>query len=210
MRSKKALLKNANLYVILDAQVASYKKLFEIAKQTVAAGVKIVQLRDKKGLAKDTLVFAKKLTKLTRQKALFIVNDRVDIALLAKADGVHLGQDDFSVVEARKLVGKNFIIGVSAQSIKHIKHAQKEKVDYIGFGSVFKTLTKPERSPINLTLLKQAVKKSNVPFFAIGGITLKNLKKVKSCGVMRVAICRDICLAKNIRKATKDFNQILC
>ena len=212
MSLNKRCLKNCKLYLILDTEVHSYTKLFEIAKQSIQArlpdgqaGVDIIQLRDKNGLAKDVLKFSKQVLRLTEGKVPFIINDRVDVAILCGADGVHLGQEDIPLKEARKVMGPKVVIGVSCQTFKHAQKAQREGADYIGFGSIFKTLTKPKRSPIDLNLLKEVIKKIHIPVFAIGGVNLDNIRQLKEIGVERFAVCRAICEAENVREVVREF-----
>lgn len=189
---------SCRLYLILDAQVCSYDKLFEVLKSASLSGVDIVQLRDKLGTARDILRFTERALAWLKGRVPFIVNDRVDLALLSGASGVHLGQEDISVPEARRVLGHRRIIGVSCQTLGHVRRAGREGADYIGFGSVFKTLTKPERSPMDLKLLRRVRKEARVPVFAIGGITRDNLPLVRASGIGRIAVCRDILLADDV------------
>ena len=202
------LLKKASLYLVLDAQVCSYARLFEIAKKAVSAGVDVIQLRDKFGSAKDILEFSIRMVRLCCGKTLYIVNDRIDLALLSGADGVHLGQDDISCTEAREMLGRNRIIGVSCQNGKHLKAAQNDGADYIGFGSVFKTQTKPLRQPVNLKLLKEIYQQARLPVFAIGGIKLENAEGLLKIGVNRIAVTRALSLTSNIEKSVFHFKKI--
>jgi len=202
-------LKQSSLYLILDAQVLSCQELLAQLKPAVRAGVDIVQLRHKNGSAAEILDFCKQAKKICRNRTLFILNDRVDLALLAQVDGVHLGQDDISYVDARKMMGKKAIIGVSCQTLDQVKVAQRQGVDYIGFGSIFKTKTKPERQPMKFDLLAKVLETAKIPLFPIGGINLNNLTQITPLGVRRVAVCRDILLAKDVEQAVKEFNQIL-
>jgi len=198
-------LNDAKLYLILDRQVSSYERLFEIAQQAIPAGVNIIQLRDKSGSAKEILNFSKRILKLTSNRALYIINDRIDLAITSGACGVHLGQDDVPVKLARRMIGPNALIGVSCQTLTHAQRALEEGADYIGFGSVFKTLTKPNRHPMDIKLLKRIIKKITIPVFAIGGIDLKNAVQLKGIGVQRIAVCRAICKARNLGRAVKNF-----
>ena len=209
MALKRKLLDNAGLYLILDRQVNTYPELFEIVKKSVPAGVDIIQLRDKSGSARDILDFSRQVLKLTKHKVPYIINDRVELALLAGADGVHLGQEDVPIKWARQILGPDAMIGVSCQTLAHAQKAYSDGADYIGFGSVFKTLTKPERKAMSLSVLKNIYQKIKIPVFAIGGIDLKNISKIKKIGVNRVAVCRSVCLAKNIKETTKRFKRIL-
>lgn len=208
MRSNKKCLDRAKLYLILDTQVNSYKQLLDILKSSLRGGVDIVQLRDKSGNAKEIADFTKEAMTIAGRKVPFIVNDRVDLAMWTGASGVHLGQEDIPLVWARKMLGTRKIIGVSCQTLEHARRAQKDGADYIGFGSVFKTQTKPGRSPMDLELLKKVVREIKVPVFAIGGITSENIMQLRGIGVQRVAVCREICLAKNVSEITQILKQV--
>ncbi len=195
----------ARLYIILDTQVHDYPVLFKILKESVRAGEVIVQLRDKNGKTRDSLRFIQKALGFLRQRVPFIVNDRVDWVLAAGASGVHLGQDDIPLSAARKILGHKAVIGISCQTFTQARQAETGGADYIGFGSVFKTLTKPERSPMDMKLLTQVVRVSQVPVYAIGGITLQNLSRLTEQGVNRVAVTRAVCLSDRVRGTTKSF-----
>ncbi len=169
----------------------------------------VFQLRDKKGSDRSIIDFIRKALRTIKGRCPFLINDRVDLALASRCDGVHLGQEDLPVATARQMLGPRAIIGVSCQDLKAVDEANKAGADYIGFGSVFKTATKPERSEMDLNLLKKAAARSSIPLFAIGGITLENLGLVKAAGVKRIAVCRAICLADDDFLAAKKFQQIL-
>lgn len=201
MSLKKKLLRKAELYLILDRQVNDDGRLFEIARESVRWGVDILQLRDKFGTARDTVKCFMGIRRAVGRRVPVIMNDRVDLAVAAGADGVHLGQDDLPVKEARRMIGDRGIIGVSCQSYAHVLQARRDGADYIGFGSVFKTLTKPRRSPMDLDLLKMVSLEISIPVFAIGGIALENIAVLRGMGVKHFAVCRAICLTKNIEKA---------
>lgn len=201
MPSKKELLRKSELYLILDRQVSDDIRLFEIAKESVRCGVGILQLRDKKGSAREILNCFKGISRVVKGRVPVIMNDRVDLAIAAGADGVHLGQEDLPIAQARKIIGSKAIVGVSCQSYAQAKQAQREGADYIGFGSVFKTLTKPERNPMNLDLLNKVVKEISIPVFAIGGIAPENIAVLRNIGVTHFAVCRVVCEADNIKEA---------
>ena len=197
MRSNKKLLALAKLYLILDTQVLDYGALLQVLKDSVRGGVDIVQLRDKKGSTKEILDFCRKVLKITKHQIPFIVNDRADLAFFSGADGLHLGQEDLEYSLALRLLGKNKIIGVSCQTLDHALKAQAQGADYIGFGSVFQTQTKPDRQAMDLDFLKKVIKKVKIPIFPIGGISRGNIGQLIPLGVKRVAVCRDILLASN-------------
>lgn len=212
MLSKKKRLAACRLYLILDTQVCDYAGLWRVLTRVLGHGVDIVQLRDKIGKSRETLWFAKKVQLFLADRIPFIVNDRVDIAQLSGASGVHLGQDDLPVAEARKILGPRKIVGKSCQNIHHLRRAFAEGADYVGFGSVFRTLTKPDRAPMDPGLLRRAAdtaRRKNVPLFAIGGINRANWAQVKSCGVGRVAVCRDILLDRDVQSSVGGLKRLI-
>jgi len=206
---KKKLLSGSNLYLILDAQVNDYKQLLQIALQSVRSGVDFIQVRDKNGTAKEVMNFSELLIKQIGNRVPVIINDRVDISLALGAAGVHLGQEDMPLSFARRILGHNKIIGISCQTIDQARKAQNEGADYIGFGSVFKTQTKPERNPMNLGLLQDVVSEINIPLFVIGGINLTNVESLLARGVANFAVCRAISTAENIEAITKSFKSLI-
>ncbi|MFH0791467.1 MAG: thiamine phosphate synthase [Candidatus Omnitrophota bacterium] len=207
MKSKKKLLENSRLYVILDKDVLGNNFLFDTAKQLRDSEVKIVQFRDKQSPKADILKAAFKLRKIIQNsKAIFIVNDHLDIAKIADTDGIHLGQDDIPIEMARKILGRNKIIGISCHSLKQALTAQRKGADYIGIGPIFPTSTKPEYKTVGLSLITKIKRRIKIPFFAIGGINETNLNEVLSSGAKRIAVCRAVCQAKNIHKIVKLLN----
>jgi thiamine-phosphate pyrophosphorylase len=202
-------LKAAKLYLILDTEVADYQELFDILKQALTGGVDIVQLRDKEGTARQIVDFSRRVRKYLRQRIPFIINDRVDCAVASAADGVHLGQEDLPIETARKILGPRAIIGISCQTLTQARLAQIAGADYIGFGSVFKTLTKPKRPEMNPQLLAQVIRKISIPVFAIGGINADNISQIVSLGVNRVAITRAVSLAKDAKMAVQELRLCL-
>ena len=203
----KSTLADAKIYLVLDRQVKDYDQLFEILKESVKGGIDVVQLRDKTGTSREILEFSRRALKYLRKRIPFIINDRVDLAFAARADGVHLGQDDLSIHSARKVLGSRAIIGISCQTLSHAIRAEKQGADYIGFGSVFKTLTKPDRRGMDLNVLSDVIRKIKIPLFAIGGVDLSNVKVLRRAGVQRVAITRAICLAGDIQKTVESFRK---
>ncbi len=205
MRWKKKLLQEARLYLILDRQVNTDDQLFKIAVQAIGAGVDLIQLRDKVGNARDLLGCFQHIASIVRHRVPLIMNDRVDLALAAKAEGVHLGQEDMPIREARRIIGAKALIGISCQTLEQAREAQDVGADYIGFGSVFKTPTKPERFPLDLNFLEKVVHKVSIPIFAIGGIGLKQIATLRAIGVERFAVCRAICQASHVKEAARNI-----
>jgi thiamine-phosphate pyrophosphorylase len=195
------------LYLILDTQVLDYGPLLQVLKDSVRAGTDVVQLRDKNGSAKEILDFCRKILKITRHQIPFIVNDRADLALVSGADGLHIGQEDLDFPHARKMIGQGKIIGVSCQTLRQASNAQSLGADYLGFGSVFQTQTKPGRQAMDLDLLQKAIKQIIIPIFPIGGINRSNIGRLIPLGVTRAAVCRDILLAKDAGKAVRELKR---
>lgn len=201
---KKGLLKKLGLYLVTDRSALKGKNIFQILSSSLDAGLDIVQFRDKAASDAEFLETGKKIKELTRRKkALFIINDRVDIALALDADGVHLGPEDMPVKTARKIIGKKKIIGFSAKSLEQANQTAKEDVDYIAIGAIFPTPIKPDEKAVGLEVLKKAVNKIKVPLVAIGGINEANIEDVIGCGVKRVAVVRAILCANDPYSATK-------
>lgn len=157
-------------------------------------GVQILQLRDYSLKDGELLSAAHELRALTRRyQALFIVNNRPDIALLSEADGVHVGQEDMPAADARKILGPGKIVGVSTHALDQAKKAVADGADYIGVGPVYATPTKAGRTPVGLEYVHQVSDlKPSIPWFAIGGIDSSNLGPVLEAGARRVAVVRAI------------------
>lgn len=197
------------LYLILDLDSCG-KNIISIARQAVKAGVDIIQLRAKRSSIKYILKVLDKLKPLLfKYNIPLIINDRADLTKLVDADGVHLGQDDLPIKLARKLLGPHKTIGVSCHNIQQIKLAQNQGADYISLGPIFATPTKPESKPIGTKLIRKVLDKIKIPFVVIGGINQKTIQEVIDAGATRVALCRAICQAKEIRKTTQKLKSIL-
>jgi thiamine-phosphate pyrophosphorylase len=177
------------LYAITDTELSNCSQV-EIVERLLAGGARLIQLRDKEASAKELFEAAQACLKLTRAAgATLIINDRVDIALAADADGVHLGQDDLSVAEARALLGPNKIIGVSTHSLVQVEAALVTSANYIAVGPIFPTTTKANPDPVvGLELLRQARRLTSLPLVAIGGITLETAREVLAAGAQSVAV----------------------
>ena len=185
---RSAQLQSARLYVLVDSGT-SEKDFVEKATQLIAASVDIIQLRDKSLDDRTLLSRAKTLAGLTRgTDTLFIMNDRPDLAVLAHADGVHVGQEELPVSEARKIVGPDLLIGVSTHDIEQARQAVADGADYLGCGPTFPSQTKSFDHYPGLDFLRQVAAEIKLPAFAIGGIGLANVDQVLATGMSRVAI----------------------
>jgi len=210
MNLKKKLLRESRLYVIVDKKVSGVKPIFNIVSKIKDSGADIIQLRDKESKKEFILKEAYKLRKLlTNTQTLFIINDYVDIAKIVDSDGIHLGQNDPPLDTARKLLGKDKIIGVSCRNLNQAIEAQKNGADYISIGPIFSTPTKPEYKAVGLDLIMKVKKAIHIPFFVIGGINENNINDILSLGVKRAAICRAICRAKDIPFTIKKLSEAI-
>ncbi len=200
---RRARLAAARLYLVCDCMPGE-RNLGEVIAAAAAGGVDVVQLREKH-LDDDFLVEAASVAAdaCDASGALFILNDRPDIAVEVRADGVHLGQQDMPVAQARKIVGPDMLIGLSTHTPSEIDAALPSApdgspyVDYIGVGPVHATPTKLGRPPVGLELVGYAYANAKVPFFAIGGIDSENILTVLDAGASRVCVLRAICDARN-------------
>jgi len=181
----------------------------DMTQAVLRAGVGWVQYRDKNASRRKVYEEAIKLKDLAgKHNAVFIVNDYSDIALAVDADGVHLGQDDLPVKEARKILGKGKIIGVSTHCIEQALEAEQAGADYLGFGPVFHTSTKDAGSPRGTDLLGEIKNKVSIPVVAIGGINLENIHSVLETGVDAVAVASAI-LKGDIEENAGRFMEII-
>jgi len=166
--------------------------------------VHVLQLRDKQLDDRDLLIRARRLRELTAGTAtLFVMNDRPDLAVLAEADGVHLGQEELSAKDARQIVGPEMLIGVSTHSIEQARQAVFDGADYLGLGPTFPSGTKRFEQFPGLDFLRQAAAEIALPAFAIGGITPENLAPVLATGIRRVAVGQAITAAANPAEAAR-------
>lgn len=175
------------LYVITAQSNHPGKSVVDVIEQTLIGGAQIVQLRNKTGTRAEVLEQAKALRLLTRKYNVpFVINDYPDIVIETDADGVHLGQEDMPIAEARRLLGPDRIIGISTHNLKQALAAERDGADYIGVGPVFPTDTKPGRAAVTTSYVTEAARHVSIPFVAIGGITLDNVDLVLAAGAERI------------------------
>lgn len=193
------LRKDLKLYLVTDSDILKNRDFYKCIEEAMKAGVTMVQLREKNTDGKEFLEKALKLRELTRKyNVAFIINDRVDIALLCDADGVHVGQSDIDAVSVRKLIGKDKIIGVSARSVAEAQKAKADGADYIGIGAMFSTSTKLDAKDVSFDTLREMTSQVDIPFVLIGGITLDNVCKLKEFNPDGYAIVSGILKADDI------------
>ena len=197
---RRTRLAQARLYLVSGAVPA------QLIAAALRGGVDIVQLRMKDAEDEAVLRVARVFRDLCAEHgALFIVNDRPDLAAMTGADGVHVGQDDMAVAEARSTVGRDALVGLSTHSEVQIEAAADAGVDYIGVGPVHATPTKPGRPAVGLHLVSYAAAHAALPFFAIGGIDQDNVGAVRDAGARRIAVVRAIAQAEDVRAAAQDL-----
>jgi thiamine-phosphate pyrophosphorylase len=198
------------LYGIIDTGYVTVERLASITRELIAGGVDILQLRAKKQSVVEILAMARELAPLCRAAGIpFILNDHPELVREAGADGAHVGQDDMSVAEARRLTGSGALIGKSTHSLEQARAAASESPDYIGFGPLFATPTKPDYAPIGTHEIRAANGLPGLPVFCIGGIRLDNLPDVIDAGARRVVIVSDLLLSPNPSARTASCKQLL-
>ncbi len=198
-------------YFITDEKLSKAGNVSDV-KNAVSTGVKIVQYRNKCGSTKEMYDEAVKLKKICRKKnVIFIINDRLDIAIASGSDGVHIGQDDMPYSVARKILGKNKIIGVTVHTLKEAQKAEKLGADYLGVSPIFSTDTKKDAgSPAGISLIKK-IKSclcGTIPVVAIGGINLSNAEEVISAGADGLCAISATVTKNNVKKEIKKFQKL--
>lgn len=199
-----------SLYLCTDRKLMSSKTIEESVELALMGGCTIVQLREKACSSKEFYELALRVKEITKKYNVpLIINDRVDIALAADADGVHLGQSDLPAEKARKILGNDKIIGVSASTLALAKAAQADGADYIGVGAVFNTSTKLNTNKVTLPQLKEICSAADIPVVAIGGINKQNLHLLKGSGISGAAAVSAIVSQKDVTAAAKELLNII-
>ncbi|HHY22055.1 MAG TPA: thiamine phosphate synthase [Bacilli bacterium] len=200
-------MRDFKLYAITGEEFHRGRDLITVMEEAIQGGADIIQLRDKKSSKLEVLQKARALRELTKKyDVTFIVNDHIDVALSVDADGIHLGQDDLPLVEARKIVGPNKIIGISTHAIEEAREAEKNGADYIGVGPIFATKSKEDvTDPVTTNYIQQVVQEMTIPFVAIGGIKLHNVDEVLQAGATRICAISEIVGATDVRAVCESF-----
>lgn len=207
--SRRKILLESQLYFVCSGSSPT-AQLATRVEQAIRGGVTIVQLREHNISDSGLLERARALREITRRLgALFIVNDRADVALISEADGVHVGQDDIAPEEIRTLIGPEMLLGLSTHSKDDIEAAQEGTADYIGVGPVYQTPTKEGRKGVGLELVRYAAVRSRIPFFAIGGIDRDSAQKVLEAGARRIAVVRAIENSPSPEEATRALLEVM-
>ncbi len=206
--------KKARLYVITCPPKNGPEGYEAMVRAACEGGADVLQFRDKLITGRERYTVAARLRRICLNAGvLFIVNDALEVALTVAADGVHLGQDDLPVTEAKKLMFpmgiKNFLVGVSTHSLDQAIEAERQGADYIGIGPVFATPTKPTYNPVGLELVKSVTNHVKVPHVAIGGIDSTNVSQVLAAGAERVAVVRAVCGQDDIAGAVRHMKKAI-
>ena len=204
-------LKTCKIYLVTDEKACLEKDFYSCIEEAIKGGAGIVQLREKNISTKDLYEKALKVKEICKNYgALFIINDRLDIAQAVGADGVHLGQSDMPIEEARKILKDKFLIGATARNVEESKRAELLGADYIGSGAIFGTSTKDNAKKLEMEELKKIVASVKIPVFAIGGININNVGSLKNIGLQGICAVSGILSEKNCKKAVdimlKNFN----
>jgi thiamine-phosphate pyrophosphorylase len=199
---------NWTLYIITDEELSKGRSHLEISEASIKGGADVIQLRDKTASSHKLFETAIQIRKITEKAGVqFIVNDRLDIALAANADGLHVGQDDLPALVARRFLGPDKILGASAKSIEEAIRAEKDGADYLGVGPIFEARgTKADAGkPKGLQLIKDIHQKCLLPIVAIGGINLKNISSVIEAGAQCAAVISAVVSAPDLSNAVQSL-----
>lgn len=200
---------DTDLYCITAEEHSRGRSNIEVVKEMINSGVKVIQYREKDKKPIHKYFECLEIRAITKDASVtFIVNDDIDIAMLVKADGVHIGQDDLPIEKVRELVGKDMIIGLSTHSPKQAQEAVKRGADYIGVGPIYKTYTKKDVcDPVGLSYLSYVVQNIPIPHVAIGGIKEHNMMEVVKHGAKCIAMVTEIVGADSIEEKIKNIKE---
>jgi thiamine-phosphate pyrophosphorylase len=201
-----------SLYVVIDPRFARGRSLVDVAREALEGGATAIQLRDKEGSDREVWQRAQELRRVCRDFGVpFLVNDRVDVAWAAGADGVHLGQDDLPGTVARKLLGERAIIGVSAGNLTELAHVLPDLPDYISVGPMFATATKGDAGePVGPEMIRTIrAAAPGIPVIGIGGITVENAAAVLATGADGIAVISAIMGARDGRAAARQLREVV-
>ena len=194
------------LYAVTDRSWLHGRTLKEQVKEALDGGVTFLQLREKQIDSELFLQEAQELKELCKQYQVpFVINDDVELALKVDADGVHVGQSDMEAGDVRKKLGKDKIIGVSAQTVEQAVMAEKHGADYLGVGAVFPTSSKDDAQEVDDETLKAICQAVQIPVIAIGGINTQNVDRLKGSGICGVAVISAIFAQEDIKEAAKEL-----
>lgn len=196
------------VYAVTDSKWLHGNTLVQAVEDAILGGATFIQLREKKMTTPERIAAAAKIKAVTERYHIpFVVNDDVQAALASGADGVHIGQEDMQAAEARRLLGPNKILGVSAQTVEQALLAQAHGADYLGVGAVFSTSTKADAVEVPFATLQAICQAVQIPVIAIGGVKADNVQRLQNSGIAGVAVVSAIFAASDIPAATKRLAQ---
>jgi len=201
------------LYVITDERLGGGRSHLQIAEAAIRGGADVIQLRDKTASSRRLYDIALQLRRLTREaKVPFVVNDRLDVALAADADGVHIGREDLPASVVRRILGPGKILGISAETVEEALAAEKVGADYLGVGPVFEARgTKADAGePLGLDLIARIRRECRLPIVAIGGIHAENARSVRDAGANAAAVISAVSSAEDVAQAARRLKLVLC
>jgi len=200
-----------SVYVITDRRAAGGRSILDVVRAAIRGGATVVQLREKEASTREMIELGQALHQITRAAGVpLIVNDRVDVALAIDAEGVHVGQDDMPAHLARRLIGSERILGVSAGTVEEARQAERDGADYLGVGDVYGTPTKPDAGvPIGVAGLAEIARAVSVPVVGIGGITAENAAAVIQAGAAGVAVISAVMGAADPEAAARRLREAM-
>lgn len=197
-----------NIYLVTDRSLLMGKDLYESIEQAIIGGASVVQLREKDINTSELYSIAVKIKNITTKYNIpLIINDRADIAQAVDADGLHIGQEDIPLTVARKILGQDKIIGVSAANLQEALQAEQDGADYLGVGAVFPTATKANTRAVSINQLAQIKAEVHIPVVAIGGIGLSNVEQLRPSCIDGIAVVSAILAQPDIREAARDLTK---
>ncbi len=209
MNQKKFLLDEIDFYLVTDSELSRKGTLSDVG-DAVESGCKIIQYREKNKNTKEMINEASEIKKICRDNAIFLVNDRIDVALAAGADGVHIGQDDMPIDIARKLLGAEKIIGLTVHNRDEAIEAEQKGADYVGLGPIFDTSTKKDAGKgIGSDRIREVKNAIKIPVVAIGGINKENCRNVIESGADSLVAISAIVCSEDVKRETQYFIEII-
>lgn len=209
LTQKNSFLEEIDFYLVTDSGLSKKGTLSDV-KESVEAGCKIVQYREKNKSTKEMIGEASEIKRICSGRAIFLVNDRIDVALAVDADGVHIGQDDMPIETARKLLGTGKIIGLTVHDVDEAIEAERNGADYVGLGSMFDTSTKKDAGkgigPARVREVKNAIR---IPVIAIGGINKENCRSVIENGADGLVAISAVVCSDDVKRETSEFISII-
>lgn len=197
------------LYAVTDRSWLKERSLAQMVEEALIAGVTLVQYRDKEASREGRIAEAKRIHEITKRYGVpLIINDDIEVAALVNAEGVHLGQEDTSISNARSRLGRDIIIGATAHTVEEARAAQAAGADYLGAGAVFTSRTKSNTIPLSFDTLAAICKAVTIPVVAIGGITRDNIHLLKGTHIDGVAVVSAIFASRNISESVKDMKEL--